>query len=454
MTFESKVNSCIQKYIKEFFEITNNFSPIFSRNCPPLNFNFIPSLGEYMTKKMLSQVPILFRQKVETLIDINSGYSTRYLNQLPQLEAYKREHPTKIIVFKCMDERILFSLFTQTPLGLLSNFRNLGGQFNFGWHSLQTTLKEVMNEAHQEHMGRLAHQAQAEMIQRSIARESFIDNYLSLQKGGSSVINWAAEKHAAHTLCEICNDGNMGLAIVTYHCSETDNKHFGCAGSKCNKDKSIRDAKGFRMQMEKGCADWRCRIYSMLVGINTDTDGLMLHGENGQVRCLESLSENVTDNELFSIILELYPSMPMQIRFDLLSLMRGNIRHIAAVRKSQRPIEQMGHMGWALGIGRSRAYNWLHEPNTAILVGLFNPDLPKVIRKGIEVIKPNAKKGFILMTAAPYGKNNPKSFARQQAKYYSRLGQEQIKEYYHDLLPFMFPLRLLVSEETQLFEMI
>lgn len=48
-------------------------------------------------------------------------------------QRYLAEHPTLVAVMKCMDGRIHIPWATQTPLGIIKPFRNLGGIFDLGW---------------------------------------------------------------------------------------------------------------------------------------------------------------------------------------------------------------------------------------------------------------------------------------------------------------------------------
>jgi hypothetical protein len=52
-------------------------------------------------------------------------------------ERYLSEHPTAIVVLKCMDGRINIPVATHTPTGILMPFRNLGGMFDLGWPYLE-----------------------------------------------------------------------------------------------------------------------------------------------------------------------------------------------------------------------------------------------------------------------------------------------------------------------------
>jgi hypothetical protein len=399
-----------------------------------------------MKEDDLSKVPEVFRGKVGEIIRINSNYSLEYLAQLPQLEEYKQKYPTKFMVFKCMDGRILFSHFTGAPLGYLSNFRNLGGQFNLGWAHLQATFKEVIYDARMEHFERVSRQSKLEMESRLSEIQKYVD---------PEIIKRLTLKYQGTNACDLHDDAVC--AIITIHYSKGSNETRGCAGSNCNIEKSLRDAKGFRMQIERACKDpdWRHKVFPIVIGIETDKETLELYGENGQKKDLAKFNVSTSDNELRNLINELYPSMPLGMRHDFLPFLRGNINHRAKILEKTRTPEELNHQEWILGVGRSSAYDWLHQPNTAILIGLFNPDLPKIINKGLNVIKEhNKKKYFLLMSAACYGKGNPKMFAKEMVKYYSRLAIEQVEQNHKELLPYMYPVKMLINQETQLGEIL
>ncbi|KFC49974.1 hypothetical protein DK37_23330, partial [Halomonas sp. SUBG004] len=59
------------------------------------------------------------------------------------------KHPTSIVVMKCMDGRIHIPHATQTPLGIITPFRNLGGIFDLGWPYLGELLTETVLQATQ-----------------------------------------------------------------------------------------------------------------------------------------------------------------------------------------------------------------------------------------------------------------------------------------------------------------
>ena len=57
------------------------------------------------------------------------------------------EHPTLVAVMKCMDGRIHIPWATQTPLGIIQPFRNLGGIFDLGWPYLGEALNTTFLKA-------------------------------------------------------------------------------------------------------------------------------------------------------------------------------------------------------------------------------------------------------------------------------------------------------------------
>ncbi|EKE19688.1 MAG: hypothetical protein ACD_8C00124G0037 [uncultured bacterium] len=404
-----------------------------------------------MSENIFSHIPVFFREKVEELFDINRQYSEKYLADLDSLDLYKAEHPTQVIVFKCSDGRLMVSRFAEMPLGFLETFRNLGGKFNWGWNGLNESVKGLIRDGYIKFLERRSLQSIDEQLRLMAKRQNLLDSLRCSEKNYKQGGNTELLKQVEFSTLIIC----------TYHFSRGDNKTRGCKASNFDIEQSIRDAKGFRMNIEKAYQGSRHKVFAIVFGMDTDDEFFVLHGENGQKRDLANQPENVSVGELFALICELYPSMSLQMKLDLLPILQGNIKHGSAIRKSKRPIEEMTHGEWILGICKSRPSESITVPNTAVLVGLLNPELSKVIRIGLDVIKPNAPKGFLLLTAACYGGDETETSARQEAKYYSRLAMEQASEYrspdsgwYPELKKFMYPLPLLVNNETKLFEMI
>jgi hypothetical protein len=71
------------------------------------------------------------QQRIDWLFERARDYSTRFCSPENWLarERYLARHPTAIAVLKCMDGRINIPVATNTPLGIIQPFRNLGGMF-------------------------------------------------------------------------------------------------------------------------------------------------------------------------------------------------------------------------------------------------------------------------------------------------------------------------------------
>lgn len=356
-----------------------------------------------MSKKVIAKVPAEFMDKVERLLAINEDYSSRFQNQSLELQRYKEKHPTKIMVFKCMDGRILFSSFTGTPLGFLRNFRNLGGQFNFGWRAFRDFLTATVEQCYLEKRG--------------------------------------------------C------LAIVTYHYSKGD-KYRGCAGYNYDIEASIKGAMGFKGQLERAYKNLPYEIVPIVVGIETDEEALIVHGESSDLIEISKLSTDVAENDVFHMLNQLFPHMSPLMKTDFLPLLMGNLKHVEKIKQSNRLIIELNHGEWIVGVGGASAFDFLHVPNTAIIVGQYNPNLGKIIQKSLGVIKGHWKEGnkFLTLAGASYGKTNlgivHKQHAMEDVRYYSRLIREIANEYYPELVPHMFQLRGLINVETQKIELV
>jgi hypothetical protein len=356
-----------------------------------------------MMKEYLSTVPEAFKPLVANLLAINDSYAEelelQMLNPKKDLRKYIEDHPTKIMVFKCMDGRILFSAFTGTPKGFLRNFRNLGGQFNHGWARLRDIIFAIVKKAHVQ--------------------------------------------------------GNGSIAIITYHYSKG-SKTRGCAAYNFNEVEAMKGAFSFKKQIERAYKTLGYHFVPIVVGIETDEDALILHNDHGDMLNLADVPKNISKRAIHEHIRQLYPHMTMQMRMDLLPLIMGNIKHVAELRKTERSIIALDHNEWIIGVGGATAFDFLHIPNTAILVGQYNPNLERPIKKAFEVYKQHWQPGkkFLQLTAASYGDEVPRSFAYDDVKYYSRLAREVATEHFSSLLPDMFQVRGLLNLTSQKLEIL
>ncbi|WP_300318778.1 carboxysome shell carbonic anhydrase domain-containg protein [Accumulibacter sp.] len=266
-------------------------------------------------------------------------------------ERYLAEHPTAIAVLKCMDGRINIPVATNTPVGLLMPFRNLGGIFDLGWPHLGEVL--------------------------------------------------------AHHVQRVVSAGRHVVFLVTYHYSQGD-PHRGCAGFAYDTAAAIAHTYQIRQQVEHIFGRDHGTVYPLVCGFETDEDALVIHGTAGDKLHLASLG--TADRALLAPRLTaLLPDMPAQMRDDLLPLLHGNLEHIASVRaqidKGERLLD-IEHREWMICLGRG--FDFLHTPNIALIIGPYSPNLDGPIRRAAGIIEANMQAGripddgFLLLASVPY----------------------------------------------------
>jgi hypothetical protein len=266
-------------------------------------------------------------------------------------ERYLAEHPTAIAVLKCMDGRINIPVATNTPVGILMPFRNLGGMFDLGWPHLGEVLAA--------HVQRMVH------------------------------------------------SGRRVLFFITYHYSKGD-PHRGCAGFNYDTTAAIAHTYEIRRQVEHIFGSAHGTVYPLVCGFETDEDALILHGTDGQKLDMASITP-ADRATLEPSLAALLPDMPAQMRADLLPLLHGNLEHIEAVRAQMRRNERaldIEHREWMICLGRG--FDFLHTPNLALIIGPYSPNLDVPIRTAASIIQANMKAGripddgFLLLASVPY----------------------------------------------------
>ena len=312
---------------------------------------------------------------------------------------YRAKHPTEIAALKCMDGRLHLPVMTETPLGIIQPFRNIGGQFDLGWPFFGILLKE--------------------WVEYSV------------------------------------KEGRDCLILVTYHYSKGDH-HRGCKGFGYDTEAAKEATKALKKQIEGVFGVKHNVVYPILVGIETDEDALILHGEDGTI--IDLSKEKDSDPDHFKArIQRAFPDMRLRIVDDLLPLLLGNIRHIKEVQKSKRTPIQADHMEQILGVGRG--FDWLHLHNKALLIGPFSYDLRDPITKAagilLDIIRAGRikKKDVVLIASAVYRNTVgiEKQLAEEKARSLSRFAYKTIKENVPELMKYLSVLVGTVDMNTRLF---
>jgi hypothetical protein len=289
------------------------------------------------------------KQRIDWLFERARDYSSRFCSPENWLarERYLARHPTAIAVLKCMDGRINIPVATNTPLGIIQPFRNLGGMFDLGWPHLGEVL--------------------AGYVQRCV------------------------------------RDGRRVLLLITYHFSRGDILR-GCAGFNFDTAAAMAHTSRIKAQVESVFGLGHDTVYPLLCGFETDEDALLLHGEDGTIMDLSLIAEG-GEGALMLQLAELFPDMTLQVRHDLLPLLAGNLAHIAEVRKMHRAAD-IEHREWMICLGRG--FDFLHMPNLALIVGPYSPELADPVGKAAGIIEANMESGripddgFLLLASVPY----------------------------------------------------
>ncbi len=301
---------------------------------------------------------------------------------------YRAEHPTEIAAWKCMDGRLNLALYTKTPPGIIQPFRNIGGRFDLGWPFFQEVTR--------------------------------------------SWVNYGMQR------------GHRSLILVTYHFSKGDHSR-GCAGWKYDTGAAHAAAQALGQQTELVFGKTPRMVYPVVVGVETDEEGLIIHGLNGETIDMESL---VSLEGLEERIRDLFPDMDIQMVKDFLPLLQGNWEHIRDIRAENRPPIDLDHREQIIAVGRG--FDWLHLPNKALIIGPYSHEWPTAVATAGKIIMGNLaanripKHEGVLLLVSALTRDEEGSFgwnmALEKAKYVERVAKEildrevpELKEMLHVL---------------------
>lgn len=330
------------------------------------------------------------QERIDWLFDLARRHSSTYSSADAQLarERYLAKHPTAIVAMKCMDGRLNLPVVTQTPLGIIQPFRNLGGMFDLGWPHLGEVL--------------------ANHVQRMISH------------------------------------GRRVLVLITYHYSKGD-PHRGCAGFNYDTGAAIAHANAIKRQVEYTFGSGHNTVYPVVCGLETDEDALVLHGSKSERFELSALSLQ-EKSALTPRLISLFPDMPARIREDLLPLLYGNMDHSAQVREDARTTPRaldIEHREWMICLGRG--FDFLHTPNLALIIGPYSPNLDDPIRKAAGIIGSNMQSnrvpndGFLLLTSVPYDElGMDRARAELKSRFLSSFSATVIRKEFPDLAARMY----------------
>jgi len=135
-------------------------------------------------------------------------------------------------------------------------------------------------------------------------------------------------------------------------------------------------------------------VMPILVGVETDEDALLFHGDDTSVTInLADVRPDAYGTLADRFEKELFPSMKRAMIRDLMPMVKGNLQRIAEVRAMKRTPLQCSHMEQLICVGRG--FDWLALPNKAIVIGPFSFDIHEAIIKAARIVLSNLTEGRI-----------------------------------------------------------
>jgi hypothetical protein len=323
------------------------------------------------------------------ILDLNRQRSTDFCSPEAQdaLHLYQRNHPTRILVFKCMDGRINLPFIAGLPEGALQPFRNIGGKFDFGSPLLTDLVLTARRQA---------------------------------IRGGSRM-----------------------LSLCTYHYSKGDT-HRGCAGHLYDTDAAIAGAKTLKQQHERMFGKTNAVVAAIVVGIETDEDALIFHN-GGDEQLLISEHADASDAEIERLLRSLYSRMHPEMLADLLPIALGNRNHVKMIRLQGRKPAELVHGENIIAVGRG--FGWLHVPNKALIIGPYDYDWGKAVEVAGGLVAGNIAEGrapkedgVLLLVLTPFWEPEDRDAVAEKSLYIAQVSKNVLNKAYPD-----FDLDILVG---------
>jgi len=344
------------------------------------------------------------KKLTDELIELNRVQSEKFTDagQSAARRRYRAEHPTEIGCLKCMDGRINMPIITNTPMGIIQPFRNIGGVFDLGWLGFSQRIK------------------------------GFVD----------------------YSVCR----GRPNLILVTYHWSKGD-KHRGCRGQGYDLERAKRSAWELTSSIGQAFGKGHEQVYPVLIGIETDDEELVIHDkENARSAGLAQLIGSKKD-KFQDLLKDYYPDMAEKVREDFLPLLMGNAEHVSALRSNPRQTIDLQHRERVIAFGQG--FDWLHQPNLALIISDFDPNMLETVGTAAGIIHDNRDAGRIpntgalLFTSVSYMQPGyERNLAVERAKWLTKNGLEAIKKYQPDMVEFFHPLTAVCNWHTRRLEII
>jgi hypothetical protein len=316
-------------------------------------------------------------------------------------EKYRQTHKTKLLHTSCMDGRMRLGHFSGLPLGVVETFYNIGGVFDVTWPEFEKDLTRLRKKA----------------------------------------------------------DGVYVPAVlaVGYHYSKS-NPNLGCKGHGYDKEASIIACNAFVSQLQSQQSD----LYGVVVGLETDTDSVLIHGKNGQLFNTAEMNE-VSGDIYRDAVKAIVPDMAPEMFNDFLSFVEGLQKKTMKTMTEGRFGRDLDHREYVLGLGPVGAFDWLEDRNTALLIGPYSPTSDIAVEKAAGILDVNllssqipSEDGLVVVVAETWNQLEPdgRENARQHAQYRTTRALEIIKESAPKLMSSLGVITGIVETTTQRLEVV
>jgi len=212
---------------------------------------------------------------VQKILDHNARQRKKFANESSLRKRFLSEHPTKFIVFECMDGRVNFPLIAGLPAGIVSCFRSMGGIFDLEIPDFANTIYKVINAARKKNRGSLL-----------VATYHF-------SKGehhrGCAGYKYDSENAIAGTL-KLCSEMNETFAMKNVYAIEL--------GIETDEDRFVIDAK----ELEKVPTVLRKDLEFLLFENKKRADNLAIRSVNEMNHCEQVIAVGLGFDWLFSYI--------------------------------------------------------------------------------------------------------------------------------------------------------
>ena len=333
----------------------------------------------------------------EEVLTMNERMSALFIQTTPQRREYRRMHPTEWLVTKCMDGRINLRRCSHIPFGLTTVMRNFGGRFRAGWPKFR-----------------------------------------------DSVLEWYEYTHSQHV------DAGM---YATRHLSPSE-RDLGCAGFDHDEQQALEYLLHFLTEIRRAFPGM---IWPFLLSIDTDSDALILHLEDGSVIDMREITDP-TPQYFEHVLSRGCRSYPEQVLRDVVPFLIGNHEHLLELRSGSAHtdlVRRHNERGIALGQG----FDWIDRDNFMLILGPCDPALDNAIVRAASIVEQNLNdeergKGGVLLVSTPYRSRRPwqRASAVEQSRYLAHFALDHIRRALPGMTDYFVPLVGVLDLDTRHFE--